>query len=148
MTAGAPRHDWLCLPGGAIGFGMPTATGAAIASPERRVLNLQADGSAMYTMQSLWTQARENLDVTTVILNNHSYAILNLELSRVGANPGPKALEMLDLNRPQLDFTAMAQGMGVSASRATSAEEFSDKLEEALNTPGPNLVEAVLPSVF
>ena len=102
----------------------------------------------MYTMQSLWTQARENLDVTTVILNNHSYAILNLELSRVGANPGPKALEMLDLNRPQLDFTAMAQGMGVSASRATSAEEFSDKLEEALNTPGPNLVEAVLPSVF
>ena len=148
MTAGAPRHDWLCLPGGAIGFGMPTATGAAIASPGRRVLNLQADGSAMYTMQSLWTQARENLDVTTVILNNHSYAILNLELSRVGANPGPKALEMLDLNRPQLDFTAMAQGMGVSASRATSAEEFSDKLEEALNTPGPNLVEAVLPSVF
>lgn len=145
MTAGGPQHDWLCLPGGSIGFGMPTATGAAIASPGRRVLNLQADGSAMYTMQSLWTQARENLDVTTVILNNQSYAILNLELARVGANPGPRALEMLDLNRPGLDFVSLAKGMGVSASRATSAEEFGDKLEEALNTPGPNLVEAILP---
>lgn len=145
FTAGAPRHDWLCLPGGAIGFGMPVATGAAVASPGRRVLNLQADGSAMYTMQSLWTQARENLDVTTVILNNQSYAILNLELSRVGAEPGPKALEMLDLTGPSLDFVSLANGMGVTATRATTAEEFTEQLEAALNTPGPNLVEAILP---
>src|SRR5690606_13806389 len=79
FTAGAPRHDWLCLPGGAIGYGMPVSTGAAIAIPGRRVVNLQADGSAMYTIQSLWTQVREGLDVTTIILNNQSYAILNLE---------------------------------------------------------------------
>ena len=146
FTAGAPRHDWLCLPGGAIGYGMPVATGAAIAAPGRRVLNLQADGSAMYTLQSLWTQVREGLDVTTVILNNHSYAILNLELARVGAEPGPKALEMLDLTKPELDFTALAAGMGVSATRATTAEEFTEQLERALATPGPNLVEAILPA--
>ena len=145
LTAGAPRHDWLCLPGGAIGYGMPVATGAAIASPGRRVVNLQADGSAMYTIQSLWTQVREGLDVTTIILNNQSYAILNLELSRVGADPGPKALEMLDLTNPTLDFVSIATGMGVSATRATTAEEFTEQLERALATPGPNLVEAILP---
>ena len=146
FTAGAPRHDWLCLPGGAIGYGMPVATGAAIAAPGRKVLNLQADGSAMYTLQSLWTQVREGLDVTTVILNNHSYAILNLELTRVGAEPGPKALEMLDLTNPDLDFTSLAAGMGVPATRATTAEEFTEQLERALATPGPNLVEAILPA--
>jgi acetolactate synthase I/II/III large subunit len=145
FTAGAPRHDWLCLPGGAIGYGMPVATGAAIAAPDRKVINLQADGSAMYTLQALWTQVREGLDVTTVILNNRSYAILNLELSRVGADPGPKALEMLDLTNPELDFVSLANGMGVPATRATTAEEFTDQLERALATPGPNLVEAILP---
>lgn len=145
FTAGAPRHDWLCLPGGAIGYGMPVATGAAVAAPGRKVLNLQADGSAMYTLQSLWTQVREGLDVTTVILNNQSYAILNLELARVGANPGPKALEMLDLTNPRLDFVSLAAGMGVQASRAETAEQFTEQLEAALASPGPNLVEAVLP---
>ncbi|MEX0768374.1 MAG: acetolactate synthase large subunit [Microthrixaceae bacterium] len=145
FTAGAPRHDWLCLPGGAIGYGMPVATGAAVASPGRKVLNLQADGSAMYTFQALWTQVREGLDVVTVILNNQSYAILNLELSRVGAEPGPKALEMLDLTNPCLDFVALAQGLGVLATRATTAEEFTDQLEAAFKTPGPHLIEAILP---
>ncbi|CAB4922234.1 unannotated protein [freshwater metagenome] len=145
FTAGAPRHDWLCLPGGAIGYGMPVATGAAVASPGRKVLNLQADGSAMYTFQALWTQVREGLDVITVILNNQSYAILNLELSRVGAHPGPKALEMLDLTNPLLDFVALAQGLGVVATRATTAEEFSEQLEAAFATPGPHLIEAILP---
>jgi len=146
FTAGAPRHDWLCLPGGAIGYGMPVATGAAIACPDRKVLSLEADGSAMYTIQSLWTQVREGLDVTTVILNNRSYAILNMELSRVGADPGPKALEMLDLTRPELDFVSIATGMGVPATRATTAEEFTEQLEAALATPGPALVEAMLPA--
>ncbi len=144
-TAGAPRHDWLCLTGGAIGQGMPVATGAAVACPDRKVLNLESDGSAMYTLQSLWTQAREGLDVTTVILNNRSYAVLKWELNRVGAGtPGPKANEVLELDRPDLDFVSLARGMGVPASRATDAEEFTSQLERALAEPGPSLVEAVL----
>jgi acetolactate synthase-1/2/3 large subunit len=144
-TTGAPRHDWLCLTGGAIGQGMPVATGAAVACPDCKVLCLEADGSAMYTLQSLWTQAREGLDVTTVVLNNGSYAILELELSRVGAgDPGPRARGMLDLKHPELDFVALASGMGVPAWRATTAEDFTAQLERALSTPGPALVEAVL----
>ncbi|HUY21458.1 MAG TPA: acetolactate synthase large subunit [Acidimicrobiales bacterium] len=144
-TAGAPPHDWLCLTGGAIGQGLPVATGAAVACPDRPVLSLEADGSAMYTLQALWTQAREGLDVTTVVLGNGSYAILELELSRVGATaPGPLARGMLDIGRPDLDFVALASGMGVPATRATTAEEFADQLERALATPGPALVEAVL----
>jgi acetolactate synthase-1/2/3 large subunit len=145
-TAGAPKHDWLTLTGGAIGVGLPLATGAAVACPDRKVICLEADGSAMYTLQALWTQARENLDVTTVIFNNRSYAILNLELNRVGTEAvGPKALSMLDLSNPDLDFTALARGMGVDASRATTAEELTAQLERALATPGPSLVEAMLP---
>ncbi len=144
-TAGAPVHDWLCLTGGAIGQGMPVATGAAVACPDRRVLSLEADGSAMYTLQALWTQAREGLDVTTVIFNNGSYAILEMELGRVGAGtPGPLAHGMLDIARPDLDFAALARGMGVPATRATTAEEFTDALDRALHQDGPALVEAVL----
>lgn len=149
-TAGAPKHDWLCLPGGAIGFGMPVATGAALASPGRKVLSLESDGSAMYTFQSLWTQVREDLDVTTVILNNSSYAILELELARVGASEdGKLAHEMLDISRPDLDFVSLARGMGVThASRATTAEEFTAQLEAALATEGPALVEAIVPPLL
>src|SRR5262249_43457954 len=100
-TAGAPRHDWLTLCGGASGQGMPLATGAAVACPDRPVISLQADGSAMYTLQSLWTQAREGLDVTTIMCSNHAYAILDLELSRVGVEkPGPRALGLLDISTP------------------------------------------------
>jgi acetolactate synthase-1/2/3 large subunit len=145
LTAGAPVHDWLCLTGGAIGQGMPVATGAAVACPGRRVLSLEADGSAMYTLQSLWTQAREGLDVTTVIFDNRSYAILELELGRVGAGtPGPRAHAMLDIARPGLDFAALARGMGVPATRATTAEEFTGQLERALHQEGPVLIDAVL----
>jgi acetolactate synthase I/II/III large subunit len=148
-TAGAPRHDWLTLTGGSIGFGMPIATGAAVACPDRPVINLQADGSAMYTLQSLWTQARENLDVTTIIYANHSYAILNLELSRVGVeHPGPSAFDMLDLTRPDLDFVHLAQGMGVDAVRPADNEELTAAIERALAEPGPHLIEAVVPSGF
>src|SRR6266700_2863635 len=144
--AAAPRHTLLTLTGGSIGQGMPAATGAAIAAPGRKVLSLEADGSAMYTLQSLWTQAREGLDVTTVVFANRSYAILNLELSRVGAeSPGPKALDMLDLSRPDLDFVALANGMGVPAARATTADELVTALERGLTEPGPFLVDAVLP---
>lgn len=148
-TAGAPPHDWLCLTGGAIGDGMPMATGAALATPDRRVINIEADGSAMYTIQSLWTQAREGLDVTTVVLNNASYAVLNMELERVGADePGPRARAMLDIGGPDLDFRSLAAGMGVPATRATTAEEFVDQLARSLATEGPSVVEAIVPAGF
>ena len=148
-TAGAPRHDWLTLTGGAIGQGLPAAAGAAVACPDRPVLCLEADGSAMYTISALWTHAREGLDVTTVIFSNRCYDILNMELQRVGAGAaGPRARDLLDLTRPDLDFVALATGMGVPASRATTAGEFAKQLGQALAEPGPHLVEAVLPSLF
>ncbi|MBK5287812.1 MAG: acetolactate synthase large subunit [Acidimicrobiia bacterium] len=148
-TAGCPPHDWLTLTGGSIGFGMPCATGAAVACPDRPVINLQADGSAMYTAQALWTQAREGLDVTTVIFANRSYAILNMELSRVGVeSPGPIAKSMLDLTGPELDFVALARGMGVPAVRPEDADSFTAALERAAAEPGPHLIEAVIPSGF
>ena len=147
-TAASPRHDWLSLTGGSIGYGLPAAVGAAIAAPDRKVLCLQADGSAMYTLQSLWTMAREELDVTVVLYNNASYEILKMELQRVGAEGGEKAQSLFDLGRPQLDFTHLAQGMGVAATRATTAEEFTDQLEAALATDGPSLVEAMIPKMF
>ena len=148
-TATAPAHDWLTLTGGAIGQGLPVATGAAVACPDRPVLCLEADGSAMYTISALWTHAREGLDVTTVIFSNRSYDILNMELQRVGAHAaGPRAKDLLDLSRPDLDFVALATGMGVPASRATTAEDFAKQLGHALAEPGPHLIEAVLPSLF
>jgi acetolactate synthase-1/2/3 large subunit len=144
-TAGAPPHDWLTLTGGAIGLGLPMATGAAVAGGERPVLCLQADGSAMYTLQALWTQAREGLGVTTVLLSNRSYAILNIELHRVGADAGgPQARRLLDLSEPDLDFCALARGMGVPARRAESAEDLADALTSGFAEPGPSLVEVVL----
>jgi acetolactate synthase-1/2/3 large subunit len=130
----------------AIGIGLPLATGAAVAVPDRPVLCLQADGSALYTLQALWTQAREGLDVTTVVMSNRSYAILNLELNRVGAGGGgPKAKRLLDLTEPDLDFVSLAQGLGVAASRATTADELVAALDGARRQPGPSLIEAVLP---
>ncbi len=144
-TAGAPRHDWLTLTGGAIGIGLPLATGAAVAAPERPVLCLQADGSAMYTLQALWTQAREGLNVTTVLLSNRSYAILNIELHRVGADAGgPQARRLLDLTEPDLDFCELARGMGVEARRAENAEDLVDALEAGFREAGPSLVEVQL----
>jgi acetolactate synthase-1/2/3 large subunit len=118
MTCAAAPHDWLQVTGGAIGDGMPLATGAAVACPDRKVINLEADGSGMYTLQSLWTQAREGLNVMTLIWANRAYAILRRELANVGANnPGPKALEMLSLRNPDLDWVSLAKGMGVEARR-------------------------------
>ena len=144
-TKGCPRHDWLTLTGGAIGQGLPTAAGAAIACPERPVIGIQADGSAMYTITALWTYAREQLDITTVICNNRSYAILAGELERVGAaGGGERARQLLDLSRPDLDFVALAQGMGVPATRARTAQELAEQLRQALATPGPHLIDAVL----
>ncbi|MEC4017874.1 acetolactate synthase large subunit [Streptomyces sp. H27-D2] len=147
-TAGAPRHDWLTLTGGAIGQGLPVATGAAVACPERPVLCLESDGSAMYTISALWTQAREGLNVTTVVFNNRSYAILDLELRQVGAAPaGERARALFDLSRPELDFVALAAGMGVPAARADTAEEFTELLERALAVSGPFLIDCVVPPI-
>ncbi len=144
-TAGCPRHDWLTLTGGAIGIGMPMAVGAAIAAPDRPVLSLQADGSAMYTLQALWTQAREGLNVTTVVLSNRSYAILNIELHRVGAEAGgPQARRLLDLTDPELDFCDLARGMGVPARRVENAEDLVSALETGMRERGPNLIEVQL----
>ena len=136
-TAGAPRHDWLTLTGGAIGIGLPMATGAAVAAPDRPVLCLQADGSAMYTLQALWTQAREGLNVTTVVLSNRSYAILNIELHRVGADAGgPQARRLLGPDRTRPRLLRARRGMGVPAHRAESAEDLVAALEARLRRAG------------
>jgi acetolactate synthase-1/2/3 large subunit len=144
LTKGAPPHDWLNVTGGAIGGGMPMATGAAIGAPGRRVINLQADGSAMYTVQALWTQAREKLDVTTVILSNRKYAILLGELANVGANPGRTALDMMDIGNPDIDWPRLAGAMGVEAARTDTAEGFADLLSHSLKRPGPFLIELLI----
>src|SRR5437763_1699101 len=148
QSAGAPRHDVLTLTGGAIGQGLPVAVGAAVACPDRPVIALEGEGSGMYTIQSLWTMAREQLDVTVVIFNNRSYAILNVELERVGAQGGgPRAKQQLDLAGPDLDFVAIARGLGVDAVRPESADDFASAFERALAEPGPHLIEAVVPRV-
>jgi acetolactate synthase-1/2/3 large subunit len=145
QTHGAPPHDWLHLAGGAIGDGLPVATGAAIASSRnRRVLSLQADGSAMYSLQSLWTQARERLPCTTILLNNRKYAILLGEYKGVGAKPGANALSMLDLGNPAIDWVKLANGMGVEAARATTLEECADLMAASFRQAGPFLVELVI----
>ncbi len=141
----APPHDWLHLAGGAIGDGLPVATGAAIgAGGQRRVISLQADGSAMYSLQALWTQARERLPCTTVILNNRKYAILVGEYKGVGATPGPTAQRMLELADPALDWVRLANGMGVEAARATSMEQCADLMKASFGRPGPFLIDLVL----
>ena len=146
-TAASPPHDVLTLTGGAIGQGLPVAIGAAIAAPHRPVIALQADGSALYTISALWTMAREQLDITVVILNNHAYAILQLELMRVGASAaGPKAQSLLELSKPSIDFVAIAEGFGVPATRATTAEELATHFSAAIAEPGPHLIDAVVPA--
>ena len=149
-TAGAPRHDWLTLTGGSIGYGLPAATGAAVACPDRPVWCLQADGSAMYTISALWTHAREGLDVTTLVYHNSAYAILRMELLQTGAaarlaGDGARARALFDLGDPDLDFVALAAGMGVPGERVTTAEELVAALGRAAAEPGPHLVEAMVP---
>ncbi|KQS57035.1 decarboxylase [Geodermatophilus sp. Leaf369] len=144
-TAGAPRHDVLSLTGGAIGDGLPMAVGAAVACPDRPVLAVQADGSAMYTLQALWTMAREQLDVTVLVCDNGAYAILAGELESVGATAGgERAGRLLDLGSPALDFVSLAAGMGVPGVRVTTGPELAEALRHAFAEPGPHLVDAVL----
>jgi acetolactate synthase-1/2/3 large subunit len=145
LTAGAPPHDWLQNMGGSIGYGMPVAVGAAVACPDRKVLALIGDGSGMYTVQALWTMAREGLDVTAVIWANRTYQILKGEFDNVGAGrPGQKANDMLEIGRPDLDWVALATGMGVPASRVTNCESLAKQVQGGLAEAGPHLIEAVL----
>lgn len=145
ITAGAPPHDWLQITGGSIGFGLPVATGAAFACPERKVVCLESDGSGMYTLQALWTQAREGLDVTTLVFANRSYNVLKGELANVGAgDPGPRARDMLSLDRPDLQWTGLATSMGVEAERAETAENLYTAMSRGLASEGPYLIEVVI----
>ncbi len=144
-SIGAPAHDWIQLMGGSIGNGLPLAVGAAIACPTRKVICLEGDGSAMYTLQSLWTMAREKLDIINVIFANRSYAILNIEFERVGVGaPGPRALSMLDMSNPELRWTELGRGMGVNSQRVDTAEAFESVFRAMLQTPGPHLIEVVI----
>jgi acetolactate synthase-1/2/3 large subunit len=146
QTLHAAPHLHLTVTGGALGQGIPVATGAAIAAPTRKVVNVQADGSAMFTLQGLWTQAREKLDVVTIILANRCYAVLQAEVERVGASIATaSAAALLDLDNPVIDWVSLARGMGVEATRATTAEEFDDRLAAALQRRGPILIEAMMP---
>ncbi len=137
-------HSWLSLTGGAIGIGFPMATGAAVACPDRKVLALQADGSGMYTPQALWSQAREGLDITTVVFANRGYQSLKQELFKVGANPGRTALDMLEVGEPALDWVSLAKGMGVPGERVRDAPGLSAALGRGLASPGPYLIEAAV----
>src|SRR3977135_2359111 len=141
-TAAAPPHDWLQNMGGSIGFSTPVATGAAVACPDRKVICMVGDGSAMYTLQSLWTQAREGLNVTTIVFANRIYQILRGEFDGVGAGePGQRALDMLKIDRPTLDWVALARGMGVPGRAVTTADELVKALAEGIAEPGPRLIE-------
>ena len=145
LAATCPPHTYLALTGGAIGQGIPCATGAAVACPERPVINLQADGSGMYTLQGLWTQAREGLNVTTLICSNRAYRILNLELARAGIeSPGANTRSLTDLGRPPIDWVKLGQGMGVPSVSVSTAEQLARELDQALGEPGPRLIEMVI----
>lgn len=144
-TSGSAPHDWLHLTGGAIGIGIPMATGAAVACPDRKVVNLQADGSGMYTLQALWTQAREQLDVLTVVWANRTYKILRDELSNVGlTDPGQKALGMLEIGRPDIDWVSLGRGMGVDGERVSDMEQFNKAFADAATRKGPYLIEVAM----
>jgi acetolactate synthase-1/2/3 large subunit len=145
FSVGAPPHDWLNNMGGSIGFGSPVAVGAAVACPDRKVIAMIGDGSSMYTIQSLWTMARENLDVCVMIFSNRNYKILYSQLADVGAaNPGPRAIDMLTLDRPTLQFTDLAKGMGMPAAKAHDLDELNKQLTYAMSTKGPYLIDVVM----
>ena len=141
LTWGAAPHDWIQITGGAIGHAFPAATGAAVACPDRKVVCLQADGAGMYSLQALWTQAREKLDIVNVVFANRRYAILQGELAAVGAQPGPASKELFDLARPEIRWTKLAEGMGVEAVRVETLEAFTDAFTSARARRGPFLIE-------
>ena len=144
-TQQAQPHDWLTSMGGSIGYGLPVAVGAALACPQRKVIALEGDGSAMYTLQALWTMARESLDVTIIVFANRAYQILRGEFANVGAGaPGQRANDMLTLDRPALDWRALARGHGVEAGQAADLGAFARELRRGLACEGPYLIELLL----
>jgi acetolactate synthase-1/2/3 large subunit len=145
VMGGARPFDWMSIMGGSIGWALPIATGAAVAAPDRKVVALEGDGSGMYTLQALWTMARENLDVAAIVFANRSYQILRTEFTATGAGtPGARGRDMLTLDRPHLDWVSLARGHGVEAGRATALEDFSAQLQRAFARRGPYLVEVVM----
>ncbi len=145
-SVGCPDHSLLSLTGGAIGWGLPCATGAAIACPDRKVIALEGDGSGMYTVQSLWTQARENLDVVNLVFANDIYRILQIELHRAGVdNPGPNSLALTDLSEPAIDWTSLSKSLGVPAARVETADQLVEELGKGIAEPGPCLIEVRMP---
>jgi acetolactate synthase-1/2/3 large subunit len=145
QTAEANPHDWLSSMGGSIGFGLPLAIGASIGAPNRKVIALEGDGSAMYTLQALWTMAREQLDVTIIIFANRGYRILQGELASLGyGDPGRRAIDMLTIDRPVLDWVTLARGQGVEANRALNLDEFARELNRGLASSGPYLIELII----
>jgi acetolactate synthase-1/2/3 large subunit len=149
MSVGSAQHDYICNTGGSIGYAMPVAVGAAVACPNRPVMCLEADGSGMYTLQALWTMARENLNITTVIMANRKYQVLIGESKNVGAGGvdtlGPRALDMLEIGRPDLNWVSLAHGMGVAAERVTTLDAFASALQRNMREAGPALIEVVVP---
>ena len=146
LTQCAKPHDWLHVTGGSIGQGLPVATGAALACPDRKVFAMEADGSALYTLQSLWTQARESLNVINVIFANHDYRILRQERKTLcDKETGPQSDPMLSLDNPTLDWVHLSKGMGVPATSVDTCEAFIDALKRGIAEPGPCLIEAVVP---
>jgi acetolactate synthase-1/2/3 large subunit len=144
--ANAAQHEWMPVTGGSIGQALPVAVGAAVACPDRKVLALEADGSGMYTLQALWTMARENLNILTVIFANRRYRILDVEMRRTGADGfGEIANNMIDIGRPDLDWVSLAKGMGVSATRAATTAEFHAQFRDAVKFDGPVLIETAIP---
>ena len=145
-TIKAEPHDWMGLTGGAIGQGLPLALGASVAAPDRKVIALTGDGAAMYTNQALWSMAREQTDVTTIVFVNHTYRILNIELTRTGAgNPGPTAKQMLEIGGPDIDWVSLSESVGVPAQAVTTAEDFDAAFEAAMQQKGPRLIAAIVP---
>lgn len=143
LTAGVPPCSLLTLTGGSLGQGPPCAAGAAVACPERPVINIQADGAGMYSFPALWTEAKEGLNVTTLICANRGYNILKMEMGRLGVSaPGANALRLTDLGG--IDWVALGRGMGVPSARAATAEELASELGRALGEPGPHLIEMVM----
>jgi len=145
MLATAPAHDLLQLTGGSIGMGLPVSLGASIACPDRKVICAHGDGGAMYTVQALWSQAREKCDVINIIFSNRKYQILEVEIMRVGAaEVGPKALDMFDLSRPEIDWVKLGESMGVNALRVQSADGINRAVEQCMRSKGPHLIEVII----
>jgi len=147
LAATGPKHDVLRLTGGAIGWGLPASIGAAVACPDRKVFAFEGDGSAMYTIQALWTMARENLDVTAVIFANRDYSILQMEYARMGFDPSnPNIRPLMNLEEPSIGFSKLGLGMGITSVSTSTAEEFHQAFQNATNSSGPNLIEVILSS--